>query len=247
VGLDLDWITEDGARFWRHITGDSQLRWIGPDKGAMHLATGAVVNAVWDLYAKAEGKPVWRLVADMSPEQIVSLIDFRYLTDALTPAEALSILRRGGAGKQARLARIEEGGYPCYTTSAGWLGYSDEELRRRCKQAVDDGFSHIKLKVGANLKDDIRRLTIAREVIGPDRHLMIDANQVWEVNQAVEWINTLAFANRRVPMTSRGIARFAKPYDRYGSPPARCARTEFFSSNSSPTGPSMLYKSMPAG
>lgn len=195
VGLDLDWIKEDGARFWRHVTGDSQLRWIGPDKGAMHLATGAVVNAVWDLWAKTEGKPVWRLVADMSPEQIVSLIDFRYLTDAMTRDEALDILRRCVSGKQARLARIVELGYPCYTTSAGWLGYSDEELRRRCAQAVGEGFSHIKLKVGANLEDDIRRLTIARQVIGPDRHLMIDANQVWEVHQAIDWIKSLAFAN----------------------------------------------------
>lgn len=195
VGLELDWIIADGGRFWRHITGDSQLRWIGPDKGAMHLATGAVVNAVWDLWAKAERKPVWRLIADMTPEQIVSLIDFRYLSDAITPEEALEILRRCVRGKQARLERIEELGYPCYTTSAGWLGYSDDQLRRLCEKAVSEGFSHIKLKVGANLEDDIRRVRIAREVIGPDRHLMIDANQVWEVNQAIEWINALAFAN----------------------------------------------------
>src|SRR5271168_3128181 len=125
-GLDLDWIKENGARFWRRITGDSQLRWIGPDKGAMHLATGAVVNAVWDLWAKAEEKPVWSLVADMRPEEIVALIDFRYLMDAITPEESLDILRRCSVGKQERIARIEEFGYPCYTTSAGWLGYSDE-------------------------------------------------------------------------------------------------------------------------
>jgi L-fuconate dehydratase len=194
VGLELDWIREDGGRFWRHITGDSQLRWIGPDKGAMHLATGAVVNAVWDLWAKAERKPVWRLVADMPPEQIVSLIDFRYLTDAITPEESLEILRRCLDGKRARLERIEELGYPCYTTSAGWLGYSDDQLRQLCEKAVREGFSHIKLKVGANLEDDIRRVTIARQVIGPDRHLMIDANQVWEVDQATRWIKALAFA-----------------------------------------------------
>jgi L-fuconate dehydratase len=194
VGLELDWIKEDGARFWRHITGDSQLRWIGPDKGAMHLATGAVVNAVWDLWAKAEGKPVWRLVADMDPEQIVALIDFRYLTDVITPEESLEILRSCAAGKQERIARIGQSGYPCYTTSAGWLGYSDDKLRRLCQEAVNEGFSHIKLKVGVNLEDDIRRLSIARQVIGPDRHLMIDANQVWEVDQAIEWVKALSFA-----------------------------------------------------
>lgn len=194
-GLDLDWIKEDGARFWRRITGDSQLRWIGPDKGAMHLATGAVVNAVWDLWAKAEGKPVWRLVADMRPEEIVALIDFRYLMDAITPEESLAILRKSGAGKQERIARIEELGYPCYTTSAGWLGYSDDQLRHLCQKAVNEGFSHIKLKVGADLQNDIRRVTIARQIIGPDRHLMIDANQVWEVDQAIDWIKALSFAN----------------------------------------------------
>jgi L-fuconate dehydratase len=194
VGLELDWIKADGARFWRHITGDSQLRWIGPDKGAIHLATGAVVNAVWDLWAKSEGKPLWRLIAEMSPEEIVRLIDFRYLTDALTPQEALDILRSRAAGKSERTKHIEQSGYPCYTTSAGWLGYSDEKLRRLCEEAIGQGFSYIKLKVGVNLQDDIRRVTIAREVIGPDRQLMIDANQVWEVSQAIDWVNALAFA-----------------------------------------------------
>lgn len=195
VGLDLEWIAENGAAFWRRITGDSQLRWIGPDKGAMHLATGAVVNAVWDLWAKAEGKPVWQLVADMSPEQIIGLIDFRYLTDAITPEEGLEILRALEPGKAERIAEIKRTGYPCYTTSAGWLGYSDEKLRRLCQEAVDQGFSHIKLKVGGNLEDDIRRLTIAREVIGEHRKLMIDANQVWEVGEAIDWVKSLAFAN----------------------------------------------------
>jgi L-fuconate dehydratase len=195
VGLDLDWIKEDGARLWRRITGDSQLRWIGPDKGAIHMAAGAVVNAVWDLWAKAEGKPLWRLVADMRPEDILALVDFRYLTDAITPKEALEILTRCVDGKKERIARIEKSGYPCYTTSAGWLGYSDDRLRRLCQIAVDEGFSHVKLKVGANLERDIRRLNIAREIIGPDRYLMIDANQVWEVDQAIEWIRALAFAD----------------------------------------------------
>ncbi|WP_420410079.1 L-fuconate dehydratase [Hoeflea sp.] len=194
AGLDLDWIREDPGRFWRHVTSDSQLRWIGPDKGAMHLATGAVVNAVWDLLAKQSGKPVWQLVAEMTPEEIVAIVDFRYLTDAITPEEALALLRRAEPGKAARIARLMETGYPCYTTSAGWLGYSDDKLARLCREAVDAGFNHVKLKVGHDLDDDIRRLGIAREVLGPDRILMIDANQVWEVDQAIDWVDRLAFA-----------------------------------------------------
>jgi L-fuconate dehydratase len=195
VGINLDWIREDGARFWRRVTGDSQLRWIGPDKGAIHMAAGAVVNAVWDLWARAEGKPVWRLVADMRPEEIVALIDFRYLTDAITREEALEILSRCAAGKEERIARIEKSGYPCYTTSAGWLGYSDDQLRSLCQTAVHQGFSHFKLKVGADLERDIRRVTIARQIIGNHRYLMIDANQVWEVDQAIQWIKALSFAD----------------------------------------------------
>lgn len=194
VGLDLDWIAEDMGRFWRHVTSDSQLRWIGPDKGAMHLATGAVVNAVWDLWAKSEGKPVWQLVADMSPEEMVRCIDFRYITDCITPAEALALLRDKAQGKVERRAELLAHGYPCYTTSAGWLGYDDAKLRRLAQAAVDAGFSHVKLKVGRDLADDVRRLRIAREVLGPDRQLMIDANQVWDVDQAIEWLGQLAFA-----------------------------------------------------
>jgi L-fuconate dehydratase len=195
VGLSLADIARDMGQFWRHVTSDSQLRWIGPDKGAMHLATGAVVNAVWDLWAKAVGKPVWRLVAEMSPEEFVRCIDFRYLTDALTPDEALQLLRAQAPGKAARIATLEREGYPCYTTSAGWLGYSDDKLRRLCQEAIDAGFNHIKLKVGRDLDDDIRRLRIAREVLGPERQLMIDANQIWEVDQAIEWVRQLQFAN----------------------------------------------------
>ncbi|WP_315926536.1 L-fuconate dehydratase [Mesorhizobium sp. SP-1A] len=194
VGLELDWVKEDPGRFWHHLTGDSQLRWIGPDKGAMHLAVGAVVNAVWDLWARQAGKPVWRLVADMSPEEIVRIVDFRYLTDVLTPVEALAILKKAEVGKAGRIATLEREGYACYTTSAGWLGYDDDKLRRLCREAIEAGFDHIKMKVGRDLDDDIRRLTIAREVIGPDRHLMIDANQVWEVDQAIDWLRRLAFA-----------------------------------------------------
>ncbi len=194
IGLDLDWIIENPGRMWRHLTGDSQLRWIGPDKGAIHLATGAVVNAIWDLWAKAVGKPVWRLVADMTPEELVRTIDFRYLTDAITPEDALTLLTNRAEGKAERIADLEATGFPCYTTSAGWLGYPDDKLRRLAQEAVDAGFDYIKLKVGRDLEDDIRRLTIAREVLGPDRKLMIDANQVWDVPQAIEWVNALAFA-----------------------------------------------------
>jgi L-fuconate dehydratase len=194
VGLDMDKVTADMGAFWRHVTSDSQLRWIGPDKGAIHLATGAVVNAVWDIWAKMVGKPVWRLVADMSPEELVRCIDFRYITDCITPEEALAMLRDKAPGKAERIATLEREGYPCYTTSAGWLGYEDEKLRRLCQEAVDAGFNHVKLKVGRDKADDIRRLRIAREVLGPDRQLMIDANQVWEVGQAIDWVRDLAFA-----------------------------------------------------
>ena len=193
VGANLATFKAAPGKFWRHLTGDSQLRWIGPDKGAMHLATGAVVNAFWDLLAKQEGKPVWRLVADMTPEEIADIVDYRYLTDALTRDEAIEILKRAEAGKAERIATLEREGYACYTTSAGWLGYDDEKLRRLCQEAVDAGFNHIKMKVGRDLEDDIRRLRIAREVIGPDRYLMIDANQVWEVAQAIDWVKQLSF------------------------------------------------------
>ncbi|WP_286787005.1 MULTISPECIES: L-fuconate dehydratase [unclassified Pseudomonas] len=193
-GLDLEWITADMGRFWRHMTSDSQLRWIGPDKGAIHLATGAVVNAAWDLWAKQVGKPVWQLVADMSPEEFVRCVDFRYITDCITPQEAIQLLTERAKGKEERIGLLKAHGYPCYTTSAGWLGYPDDKLRRLCQEAIDAGFSHVKLKVGRDLEDDIRRVTIAREVIGPNRHLMIDANQVWEVNEAIDWVNKLSFA-----------------------------------------------------
>jgi L-fuconate dehydratase len=177
---------------WRRLVGDSQLRWLGPEKGVVHLATAAVVNAVWDLYAKARRKPLWKLLVDLEPEEIVDLVDFRYLTDALTPAEAVAMLRERAAGRPEREALLAAEGYPAYTTSAGWLGYDDEKLRRRCREAVEDGFGHLKLKVGASLEDDRRRLAIAREVIGPDRGLMLDANQVWSVPEAIAWMGELA-------------------------------------------------------
>lgn len=193
IGLNMDWVAEDMGRFWRYITSDSQLRWIGPDKGAIHLATGAIVNAVWDLWAKQEAKPVWQLVAEMSPEALVRCIDFRYITDCITPEQALALLTERAEGKNERLSNLKKNGYPCYTTSAGWLGYGDEKLRRLCREAVDAGFAHIKLKVGADLEDDIRRLTIARDECGDEVELMIDANQVWEVDEAIEWVNALSF------------------------------------------------------
>ena len=194
VGLNIDEVRANPAKMWRDLTSDSQLRWIGPDKGAMHLATGAVVNAVWDLWAKIEGKPVWQLVAEMSPEQLVECIDFRYLTDCITPEEALQLLTKQAEGKAGRLQNLLAQGYPCYTTSAGWLGYSEEKLARLCQEAVDEGFNYIKLKVGRNLEEDKRRVQIARDIIGPERNLMIDANQIWERGEAIAWVKELAFA-----------------------------------------------------
>ncbi|AUG55527.1 L-fuconate dehydratase [Thalassospira marina] len=192
VGKSLGVLTANMGQTWRDLTGDSQLRWLGPDKGVMHLATGAVVNAIWDMWGKAAGKPVWQLVAEMTPEQFVECVDFRYLTNALTRDEALEILRAAEPGKQARIDEMRNQGYPAYTTSAGWLGYSDEKLRRLCQEAIDAGWTHIKLKVGLDVEDDRRRLAIARDVIGPDRKLMVDANQNWEVSQAISWMKQLA-------------------------------------------------------
>ena len=192
VGRSLEGFTADMAGFWRHVTGDSQLRWIGPEKGAIHLATAAVVNAVWDLWAKAEGKPLWRLVADLTPERFVACIDFRYITDALTPAEALEMLRRNAATKSERVAEMVARGYPAYTTSAGWLGYADDKVRALSRAAIAEGWNHLKIKVGRSLDDDIRRLRVVREVIGPGRKLMLDANQIWDVPEAIAWMAELA-------------------------------------------------------
>ena len=192
VGRTLESFTENMGRFWRHITGDSQLRWIGPEKGVIHLATAAIVNAVWDLWAKTERKPLWKLLVDMTPEQLVRCIDFRYVTDALTPDEAIAMLADISATKPAREAEMLRDGYPAYTTSAGWLGYSDEKIRQLCREAIGQGFNHIKLKVGRDVREDIRRCGIIREEIGPDRKLMVDANQVWDVGQAIEWVRQLA-------------------------------------------------------
>lgn len=191
-GRSMEELAEDMGAFWRELTGDSQLRWIGPDKGAVHLATAAVVNAVWDLWAKREGKPVWRLVADLSPQEFVRLVDFRYLTDVLPPEEALALVERQSDGKAARIARMEVQGYPAYTTSAGWLGYPDDKVRALCRQGLAQGWDRFKIKVGRDLADDQRRCAIIREEIGEDGVLMTDANQVWEVGEAISWMRELA-------------------------------------------------------
>lgn len=192
VGRSVDELCSDPGTLNRDLIGDSQLRWLGPEKGVMHMAIGAVMNAVWDLAAKRAGKPLWRLLADAEPEWIVRQIDFRYLTDALTPDEALTILRRGREGSAERTARLLERGYPAYTTSAGWLGYDDDKLTRLAAEAVADGFRQIKLKVGADLEDDVRRCRVARSVVGPDIRMAIDANQRWDVDEAIRWTKALA-------------------------------------------------------
>ncbi|KAA3633292.1 MAG: L-fuconate dehydratase [Bacteroidetes bacterium] len=195
VDKSIKSITQDMGGFWKEITGDSQLRWLGPEKGVIHLATGAVVNAVWDLYAKIAGKPLWQLLADMSPEEFISCIDFTYITDAITREEALALLSEKAATKRERIAELKVNGYPAYTTSAGWLGYSDEKMRRLCREAKAEGFTHLKMKVGSNLEDDMRRARIIREEIGEDLRLMMDANQKWDVNEAIENMEALAAFN----------------------------------------------------
>ena len=192
VGQDVDSVLADLGGFARSLTNDSHLRWLGPEKGVIHMAIGAIVNAAWDMAARRAGKPVWRLIAQMTPEQIVDLIDFRYISDALTPGEALALLHTAAPGKAARMETLLARGYPAYTTSPGWLGYSDEKLARLAKQAVADGFRTIKIKVGRDLADDVRRCRIARQAIGTNIGLAIDANQRWDVPAAITWLRTLA-------------------------------------------------------
>lgn len=191
-GKTLEEITSDMGAFWRSVTSDSQLRWVGPEKGVIHLATAALVNAVWDLWAKVEGKPLWQLLADMSPEELVRCIDFRYITDAITPEEAIDILAGNASTKAERIAHLHENGYPAYTTSAGWLGYSDEKIRTLCREGLAEGWRHFKIKVGRDVQDDIRRCKIIREEIGDDNFLMVDANQWWDVPEAIEHMSHLA-------------------------------------------------------
>jgi L-fuconate dehydratase len=193
IGRDVEELVSDLGGIYRELASDSQLRWLGPEKGVVHLALAAVMNAVWDLAARRAGKPLWRLLADMTSEQLVDVADLRYLSDVLTREEAIALLSDLEPTRDVRIAELEAlGGYPCYTTSAGWLGYSDDKLRRLLQEAVDAGYHHIKLKVGENLEDDIRRLGIARDVIGWDADLMIDANQVWDVPEAITWVQRLA-------------------------------------------------------
>ncbi|GAB2998089.1 L-fuconate dehydratase [Amycolatopsis acidiphila] len=191
AGRDVEATLADLGGMWRELVHDSQLRWLGPEKGIMHMAIGAVVTALWDLRAKREGKPLWQLLASLSPEEIVDLVDFRYLTDALTRDEALEILRAAKPGRAEREARLLAEGYPAYTTTPGWLGYDDDKLARLCREAVADGFTQIKLKVGADLDDDLRRLGIARDACGPDIRIAVDANQRWDVADAIEWMAAL--------------------------------------------------------
>jgi len=191
IGKSLFEITDDFAGFYRSLTSETQMRWLGPEKGVIHLATAAILNAIWDLWAKFEHKPVWKLLVDMEPEKLVSCIDFRYIKDVLTPVEAIEILKANRGTISAREEEMKKEGFPAYTTSVGWLGYSDERIRKLCKEAIEEGFTMFKMKVGANIEDDKRRASIIREEIGWERKLAMDANQRWEVNEAIEYMSKL--------------------------------------------------------
>ena len=192
LGRSVDDIVTDMRSLYRDLTVDKQLRWLGPEKGILHMATGALLNAVWDLWARREGKPMWKHLVDLSPEQLVSTIDFSYITDVLTPQEAVAMLHARRAGLAAREAEMRAEGYPAYTTSTGWLGYPDEKVRRLCREAIAQGWNAFKMKVGLNLHDNMRRAAIMREEIGPDRKLMMDANQCWDVDEAITQMTALA-------------------------------------------------------
>ncbi|MGJ9600684.1 enolase C-terminal domain-like protein [Actinotignum sp. GS-2025c] len=190
VGRNVEELLDNMRLAWDLLVGDSQLRWLGPEKGVEHMAIGALLSALWDIKAKRAGKPLWRLLGEMEPEELVATLDFRYLSDALRPEEAIEFLKDGQRGKQERIANLLENGYPGYSTAAGWLGYSDEKMVSLCKEETQEkGFKLIKLKVGRRVEDDIRRLGLAREAIGPDVKLAVDANQVWDVPDAISWIN----------------------------------------------------------
>ena len=195
VGRNLEELVQDWGKTWRYLTSDSQLRWVGPEKGVIHMALGAVVNALWDLWAKVKGKPVWQLIADMTPEEVVRCIDFRYITDAITPDKAIQLLRKNQAGKAERIAEVQRNrAVSAYTTSAGWLGYGKEKMQMLLRQNLEEGFRHFKLKVGQSVEEDRERLRLAREVIGYDSGnvLMVDANQVWSVPEAIEHMRSLS-------------------------------------------------------
>ncbi len=195
IGRQLDNITADFATFWKQLACETQIRWLGPEKGVTHMAMAAIINAVWDLYAKSEDKPLWKLLADMTPREIVSTIDFRYITDALTPDEAIAILEKNESTKAAREAELLRDGYPAYTTSVGWLGYSDEKVRGLCREALASGWANFKMKVGGDLNDDVRRAAIVRREIGPQNQLMMDANQRWDVGEAITAMKALSEFN----------------------------------------------------
>lgn len=216
VGRKVDDLVGDMAATWRSITSDSQLRWLGPEKGVIHLATAALVNALWDLWAKRERKPVWQLVADLSPEQLVACVDFRYLTDALTPEQAIEMLRRNEATKADRIAELRREGYPAYITSAGWLGYPEEKVRRLCRELHAEGWRSFKTKVGIDVPSDVRRIEVMREELGDDIQLMADANQVWDVPEAIDWV-------RRLPSGLRWIEEPTSPDDVLGHAEIRAA------------------------
>lgn len=210
IGRNVEETLANMGETSRLFLHDSQLRWLGPEKGVMHMAIGAIINALWDLRAKRAGLPLWQLLSRLSPEEIVDLVDFRYLSDALTPEEALEILRRAEPTRQQREEQLLQTGYPAYTTSPGWLGYSDEKLERLCREAVEDGFTQIKLKVGASLSDDIRRMSIARKTVGEGFPIAIDANQRWDVQPAIDWVRELA------PFDVRWIEEPTSPDDVLG-------------------------------
>jgi L-fuconate dehydratase len=192
IDQSVESLMAEPVTLYQRLTGDSQLRWVGPEKGVIHLAAAAVINAVWDLWARMLHKPVWQVICDMSPEQIVSCVDFRYLTDAMTKTQAIELLRNCERGREQRIQELTDGGYPSYTTSAGWLGYSDDALRQKCADLKTRGWDHFKIKVGRDLDDDLRRCRVLRQEMGEAAHMMIDANQVWDVPQAIEWIRQLA-------------------------------------------------------
>jgi L-fuconate dehydratase len=195
VGQSLEDIVDEPVAFWRSLVADPQVRWLGPEKGVIHMATGALVNAVWDLRAKHEGKPMWRLLAEMSTDELVHTIDFHHITDALTPVEAADILDRGRAGLADRLSELDQAGFPSYTTSVGWLGYPDEKVRTLTRAAYADGWRAMKMKVGGPIDDDLRRARLIRSEIGPDALLMMDANQIWDVDEAIANLAKLSEVN----------------------------------------------------
>ncbi|HEX6526979.1 MAG TPA: enolase C-terminal domain-like protein [Streptosporangiaceae bacterium] len=217
IGQDVDELISDLGGLYRRLISDSPLHWLGPDCGVVYMAIGAVLNACWDLAARQAGKPLWLLLAELTPEQIIGLVDFRYLTDVLTPDQALDLLERAAPGRAERVATLKRDGYPAYSTAPGWLGYSDERLAALCRQAADDGFTQVKLKVGAALDDDKRRITIARDVLGEDFDIALDANQVWDVPTAISWLTELA------PFRPAWIEEPTAPEDVLGTAAIRAA------------------------